>query len=163
MELSLAVRRQVTERLVKSYQKGSRAEKSALLDQLCRVNGWHRDHARKALRQRAAGPPPPRRPGIRLYRQYSSGHSFTVVFLFGNIVVVIDLAALRRSAGLTQVQLAANLHVGQAHISKLERQDDMLISTLSSYLSGLGAQAQIVVEVGAQTLTSELEVGRRRR
>ena len=41
------------------YRKASRSEKSALLDQLCQVNGWHRDYARKALRQaavRAAAP-----------------------------------------------------------------------------------------------------------
>jgi hypothetical protein len=64
MELSLAVRRQVTARLVKRYGKATRAEKSAILDQLCTVNGWHRDHARKALRAAAAAvgqPPPPRR------------------------------------------------------------------------------------------------------
>lgn len=58
----MAVRRQVTKRLVGRYRKGSRAEKSAVLDQLCQVNGWHRDHARKALRQAAAGPHPPRAP-----------------------------------------------------------------------------------------------------
>lgn len=61
MELSLAVRRQVTARLVKKYQKASKAEKSALLDHLCEVNGWHRDHARKALRAAAAGRRRPRR------------------------------------------------------------------------------------------------------
>lgn len=58
----MAVRQQVTTRLVKKYQKASRAEKSAVLDQLCQVNGWHRDHARKALRQAAVGPPPRRAP-----------------------------------------------------------------------------------------------------
>ena len=62
MELTLAVRRQVTARLVTRYLKGTRAEKAAILDDLCTVNGWHRDHARKALRLAAAGPPPPRRP-----------------------------------------------------------------------------------------------------
>jgi hypothetical protein len=62
MELSLAVRRQVTAGLVGRYQKDSRAEKSAVLDQLCQVNGWHRDHARKALRRAAAGPPARRKP-----------------------------------------------------------------------------------------------------
>lgn len=62
MELSLAVRREVTHRLVSRYWKASRAEKSAVLYQLCQVNGWHRDHARKALRRAAAGPPAPRVP-----------------------------------------------------------------------------------------------------
>jgi hypothetical protein len=61
MELTLAVRRQVTARLVGRYQKASKAEKSAVLDQLCQVNGWHRDHARKALRRAAIGAPSPRR------------------------------------------------------------------------------------------------------
>ncbi len=62
MELALAVRRQVTERLVAQYRKATRGEKKAILDQLSEVNGWHRDHARKALRRAAAGPPPPRKP-----------------------------------------------------------------------------------------------------
>ena len=66
---------------------------------------------------------------------------------------MIDLAGIRRAAGLTQIELAANLGVGQAQISKVERQADMLISTLASYLAALGAEAQIVVRVGEQTVT----------
>ena len=76
---------------------------------------------------------------------------------------MIDLAAIRRKTGLTQVELAANLGVGQAQISKVERQDDMLISTLAAYLSALGADAQIVVEVAEQTITFDLTVGRMKR
>jgi MmyB-like transcription regulator ligand binding domain len=30
--------------MVGRYRKGSRAEKSAVLDHLCQLNGWHRDH-----------------------------------------------------------------------------------------------------------------------
>ncbi|KUI17395.1 hypothetical protein AU191_08780 [Mycolicibacterium acapulense] len=69
---------------------------------------------------------------------------------------MIDLAAMRRAAGLTQVELAANLGVGQAYISKLERQNDMLLSTLTAYLTTLGADAYVVVEVGEQTVRYQL-------
>ena len=76
---------------------------------------------------------------------------------------MIDLAAIRRAGGLTQIELAANLGVGQAQISKVERQDDMLISTLASYLTALGVHAQIVVEVGDQTVIYELTAERGKR
>jgi transcriptional regulator with XRE-family HTH domain len=76
---------------------------------------------------------------------------------------VIDLAAIRRAAGLTQIQLAAKLGVGQAQVSKIERQSDMLLGTLAAYLTALGAEAQIVVEVGEQTLTYDLTAQRRAR
>jgi transcriptional regulator with XRE-family HTH domain len=73
---------------------------------------------------------------------------------------MIDLAAIRRAAGLTQTQLASNLGVGQAQISKVERQDDMLISTLASYLKALGVTASLVVEVGEQTVKYDITAGR---
>ena len=73
---------------------------------------------------------------------------------------MIDLAAIRRATGLTQIELAHSLSVGQAQISKVERQDDMLISTLASYLTALGVDAKIVVEVGEQTVTYDLTAGR---
>lgn len=69
---------------------------------------------------------------------------------------MIDLAAIRKATGLTQVELAAKLGVGQAAVSKIERQSDMLLSTLSGYLTALGVNAQIVVEINGQILTYEL-------
>jgi transcriptional regulator with XRE-family HTH domain len=69
---------------------------------------------------------------------------------------VIDLAAIRRTTGLTQTDLAAILGVGQAQISKVERQGDMLISTLVSYLAALGVEAKLVVQIGDQVVTYDL-------
>ena len=69
---------------------------------------------------------------------------------------MIDLAAVRRAAGLTQTELAANLGVGQAQVSKIERQGDMLISTLASYLAALGLEAKLVVQMGDQLVTYDL-------
>ncbi len=73
---------------------------------------------------------------------------------------MIDLASIRRATGLTQTELAHSLGVGQAQISKIERQADMLISTLASYLAALGVDAKIVIEVGEQTVTYDLTDGR---
>ena len=72
---------------------------------------------------------------------------------------MIDLAAIRRATGLTQTELSHSLGVGQAQISKVERQDDMLLSTLASYLKALGVTASLLVEVGAQTVTYDLTAG----
>lgn len=76
---------------------------------------------------------------------------------------MIDLAAIRRATGLTQTEVAHSLGVGQAQISKVERQGDMLFTTLASYLTALGVHAQILVEVGDQTVTYDLTEGRRKR
>ena len=43
-------RRAVTNKLAAEYRRGSRSEKAELLDQLCKLTGWHRDHARAKLR-----------------------------------------------------------------------------------------------------------------
>ena len=67
--------------------------------------------------------------------------------------MVIDLAAIRRAAGMTQVQLAEQLGLRQGQISRTEHQADLLVSTLIAYLRALGTDAELAVRVpGGETI-----------
>ena len=68
MELTLAQRKAITKAQLDRWPKAMKAEKSAILDAVCQVTGWHRDHARKAIRtalaDRTQGGPAPRKPRV---------------------------------------------------------------------------------------------------
>lgn len=57
------------------------------------------------------------------------------------------LAEIRRSVGLTQQDLAKSLNVTQPNLSKLEKQDDMQISTLRRLVEALGGQLEIIAHL----------------
>jgi len=61
MGLTMAQRHAVTRATAARYRSAPRSAKVVILDELCALTGWHRDHARKALRVAMGGPPPPRR------------------------------------------------------------------------------------------------------
>ena len=50
MELSMSQRKAVTKTIATRYKRSKRSAKKIILDELCAITGWHRDHARKALR-----------------------------------------------------------------------------------------------------------------
>ncbi|MHB1710608.1 MAG: helix-turn-helix domain-containing protein [Acidimicrobiales bacterium] len=67
----------------------------------------------------------------------------------------MTLAAVRNAFGLTQNELADRMGVAQSRISESEHRPDMLISTLASYLGGLGLSPRFVVDIEGQ---GEVEV-----
>ena len=66
MEVSMSQRKAVTKVIATRYARTDRGGKKIILDEQCATTGWHRDHARKALRQtlvlKSVRPRPGRRP-----------------------------------------------------------------------------------------------------
>jgi hypothetical protein len=60
---------------------------------------------------------------------------------------VETLRQLRRVAGKAQVDIAAALKIKQPSVSKIERQPDMYLSTLRSYVEAIGGQLELVVRL----------------
>lgn len=54
------------------------------------------------------------------------------------------LGELRRARAMTQERLAADLHVNQASIARIERRNDMYLSTLRRVVGAMGGELEIV-------------------
>ena len=63
---------------------------------------------------------------------------------------VESLAALRKAAGKAQVDLAAILKIKQPSVSKIEKQTDMYLSTLRSYVEAIGGELDLIVRLPAR-------------
>lgn len=57
------------------------------------------------------------------------------------------LSELRKSAGVTQEELAAALGIKQPTLSRMESQDDMQISTLRRVIESLGGELEIIAHL----------------
>ncbi len=60
---------------------------------------------------------------------------------------VESLSELRRVAGKAQVEIASILKVKQPSVSKIEKQADMYLSTLRSYVEAVGGELDLVVRL----------------
>lgn len=58
----------------------------------------------------------------------------------------INLRELRRQQKLTQARLSKKLKIGQEGISRIEKRTDLYLSTLRSYVEGVGGKLSLVVE-----------------
>jgi transcriptional regulator with XRE-family HTH domain len=60
---------------------------------------------------------------------------------------VVSLAMIRKAAQLTQADLASRMRVTQGAVARSEQREDMLLSTLYSYVAAAGARVVVVVEL----------------
>jgi transcriptional regulator with XRE-family HTH domain len=60
---------------------------------------------------------------------------------------VESLRQLRRLAGKAQSEIAAALKIKQPSVSKIEKQADMYLSTLRSYVEAIGGELELVVKL----------------
>jgi len=72
----------------------------------------------------------------------------------------VKLAELRRARDMTQAQLARSLETSQGRISQMEKQADLYLSTLRSYVEALGGQLQLsaVFDDGVVTIDTLAEL-----
>ncbi len=67
-----------------------------------------------------------------------------------------NLAAVRKAADLTQVELARAMGVAQSEISRIESRPDMLLSTLAGYLAAAGDRPRVVVTIAGRDVEFDL-------
>ena len=58
----------------------------------------------------------------------------------------LNLREVRRLRKLTQARLSKKLKIGQEGVSRIEKRTDLYLSTLRSYVEGLGGKLSLVVE-----------------
>ncbi len=58
----------------------------------------------------------------------------------------LTLRELREHAGVTQGDLAKTLGVSQPVVSRMENQDNILLTTLENYLKAIGAELEVVAK-----------------
>jgi len=60
------------------------------------------------------------------------------------MLLEMQLQELRKARHVTQVEVARAMKVEQAAVSKLERREDMYVSTLREYVKALGGELKLV-------------------
>jgi transcriptional regulator with XRE-family HTH domain len=58
----------------------------------------------------------------------------------------LNLRELRRLRKLTQARLSKKLKIGQEGVSRIEKRTDLYLSTLRSYVEGVGGKLSLIVE-----------------
>lgn len=118
MGLSMSQRRGLTKTIATRYVRTSKTGKGLILDEICATTGWHRNHARKALKA-ALGPVlvrprPPRAP------KYDEGTVQALVFCWATVGGPTLLRRLE-ARGLLSVHSLADGRFVTSGVSPLAR------------------------------------------
>ena len=70
-------------------------------------------------------------------------------------VLSMNLRALRESAGKTQEELSALANLSQAELSRFEKREDHLLSTLRRYVEALGGTLEVCAVFGDRKVKLE--------
>ena len=65
----------------------------------------------------------------------------------------LELAELRRSRHVTQIQLATELGISQGNVSRLEGRSSIYLDTLRSYVQALGGHLEIAAVFGDERVS----------
>ncbi|MGH8929222.1 MAG: helix-turn-helix domain-containing protein [Egibacteraceae bacterium] len=68
----------------------------------------------------------------------------------------MGLAEVRHRAGLSQAELAARMGISQSDLSKLERRQDMRVSTLRAYAEALGADLHLRLTTASDEIDAQI-------
>lgn len=64
----------------------------------------------------------------------------------------LNLAEVRKVCGVTQAQLAKAAKIAQPELSRIERRDDHMLSTLRRYVEALGGEVEVIARFEGRTV-----------
>jgi predicted transcriptional regulator len=67
-------------------------------------------------------------------------------------IIEMNLRELRQLAGLTQEDVAQATRMRQPELSRVERRDDHLLSTLRLYVEALGGELEVVARIDGKVI-----------
>jgi hypothetical protein len=141
--LSMGERKAVTREMALRYRRASKKQKQLILDELCALTDWHRDHARRALRAVASRPV-----GVTRRRQVTSPRRRDPVYDEKLVDIIrVAWAVLDGPCGKRLVPVLPEL------ISVLERCGEVLVSA---------EQREQLARISAATIDRRLAADRKR-
>jgi hypothetical protein len=72
---------------------------------------------------------------------------------------VESLRELRELAGKAQIEVATTLNIKQPSVSKIEKQADMYLSTLRSYVEAIGGKLELTVKLPSRPVLTLQSLG----